>query len=78
MLEDIDLTSINSAADLYTKLNSAMGIDSDKKYYDRKSNLSPDEYESTIERSTTIYVGNLPQFMHESVIVSYFDMIYPP
>ena len=78
MLDEINLTSITSAADLYAKLNLAMGIDSELNYYDRKSNLSPEEYKNTLATSTSIYVGNLPPFTFESTLVAYFGNIYPP
>lgn len=37
MLQDFEFTKIKSAADLYTQVSKAMGIDNENPYYDRKS-----------------------------------------
>ncbi len=59
MLQKFDFSKVRSAADLYTKVTKAMGVDSENPYYDRKSNLSPEEYSKALTTSTTLYVGGL-------------------
>ncbi len=77
MLDNFDLAAITSAADLFTKLNVAMGIDSYKSYFDRKSNLTPESYELALKTSTTLYVGGLSPFTFENNLVNYFSEVYP-
>ena len=73
MLDNFDIIAVKSAADLFNKLGTAMGLDQEKKYYDRKSNLSPEEYEKTLAASTTLYVGGMTPFIFENHLVSYFS-----
>ena len=77
MLQDFEFKKVKSAADLYTKLKHIMGVDSEDKYIDRKSQLSPDEYFRTLEKSTTLYVGGLSPFTFESYLVNYFSQVSP-
>jgi hypothetical protein len=44
MLDNFDFSAITSAADLYKKLNICMGVETEDNYFDRRSNLTPEQY----------------------------------
>ena len=52
-----------------------MGIEAESDYYDRKSNLTPEEYARTLATSTTLYIGNLGYYIFESQVNSFFGLM---
>lgn len=65
MLQNFEFNKLRSAADLYTKVSQAMGIDNENPYYDRKSQMSPEDYQLALKTSTTLYVGGISPFTFE-------------
>ena len=42
-------------------------------YFDRRSGLEKDEFEKLVEKSTTLYIGNLSTTTSESQILALFE-----
>ena len=64
MLDNFEFRSCQSAFQLYDSVSKAMGVQdqANSTYYDRKSQLTPEEYATALSESTTLYVGGLSPF----------------
>ena len=79
MLDDFEFRSCQSAFQLYEGVSKAMGVQdqASSAYYDRKSQLTPEEYATALSESTTLYVGGVSLFAQEWAIINYFAMACP-
>jgi len=59
-----------SAASLYQDLE----LTGQSEYYDRRSGLTPEDYQQRLKTSTTLYVGNLSFYTQESQLLELFSM----
>ena len=66
MLDEFVFTG-KSAAQIYTGIAECLRVNQGfKKYFDRKSGFDEDEYQEVLQKSSTLYVGNLSFFTQEN------------